>query len=132
MPEDAVAELIECNRRLLAAIGAADWATYRQLCDESLTAFEPESLGHLVEGLAFHKFYFDLGAASTPPQSTITSPHVRMLGADAAVVSYVRLVQKMSADGKPITVGAEETRVWQRKGGTWRHVHFHRSPLTSG
>jgi hypothetical protein len=24
-----------------------------------MTAFEPEALGNLVEGLEFHKFYFD-------------------------------------------------------------------------
>ena len=23
----------------------------------------------------------------------------------------------------------EETRVWQRRDGRWRHVHFHRSPV---
>jgi hypothetical protein len=27
------------------------------------------------------------------------------------------------------TVSHAETRVWQRRGGHWRHVHFHRSPL---
>ena len=31
----------------------------RRLCDPHLTAFEPEALGNLVEGLEFHKFYFD-------------------------------------------------------------------------
>ena len=33
--------------------------TLRKLCDDDLTAFEPEALGNLVEGLHFHKFYFD-------------------------------------------------------------------------
>lgn len=32
---------------------------YRRLCDPHLTAFEPEAIGNLVEGLEFHKFYFD-------------------------------------------------------------------------
>ena len=31
----------------------------RRLCDPHLTAFEPEAIGNLVEGLEFHKFYFD-------------------------------------------------------------------------
>lgn len=26
-----------------------------------MTAFEPEALGNLVEGMDFHKFYFDNG-----------------------------------------------------------------------
>jgi hypothetical protein len=34
-------------------------ANFRRLCDPHLTAFEPEALGNLVEGLEFHKFYFD-------------------------------------------------------------------------
>lgn len=34
---------------------------YRKICDPHLTAFEPEALGNLVEGMEFHKFYFDNG-----------------------------------------------------------------------
>jgi calcium/calmodulin-dependent protein kinase (CaM kinase) II len=55
-------------------------------------------------------------------------PHVRVLG-DAAVVSYLRLVQSVGPDGVPRTAASAETRVWQRRDGRWRHVHFHRSPL---
>lgn len=34
---------------------------FRKICDPHLTAFEPEALGNLVEGMDFHKFYFDNG-----------------------------------------------------------------------
>ena len=54
-------------------------------------------------------------------------PHVRLLGPDAAVLSYVRLVQKLDAAGQPVIARSEETRVWQRIDGAWQHVHFHRS-----
>ena len=57
----------------------------------------------------------------------MASPHVRLLGADAAVVSCIRLVQKVNAAGVPEVAAIEETRVWQRQQGGWRHVHFHRS-----
>ena len=54
--------MLEVNERLLNAIAAADWKTYEALTDESLTAYEPEAPGHLIEGKEFHKFFFDNGA----------------------------------------------------------------------
>jgi calcium/calmodulin dependent protein kinase II association protein len=122
-------QLLDLTRQLLTSIGDRDWKTYSQLCDPSLTCFEPEAVGQLVEGMEFHKFYFDLPGGSGKRNTTLASPHVRLLGPDAAVVSYVRLVQKLVADGSPMVAGAEETRVWQRQSGRWRHVHFHRTPI---
>jgi Calcium/calmodulin dependent protein kinase II association domain len=37
------------------------FAVCRKLVDPQMTCFEPESNRNLVEGLAFHKFYFDNG-----------------------------------------------------------------------
>lgn len=34
---------------------------FSKICDPHLTAFEPEALGNLVEGIDFHKFYFENG-----------------------------------------------------------------------
>ncbi len=124
--ETSANELIQLNQRLLESIAAGDWETYSALCDPTISAFEPESRGQLAEGMDFHKFYFDLGAGTGPVNVTMCSPHVRMMG-DVAVVSCVRLVQRLDATGSPITARGEETRVWQRQNGTWRHVHFHRS-----
>lgn len=33
--------------------------SFRRICDPGLTSFEPEALGNLVEGMDFHKFYFE-------------------------------------------------------------------------
>jgi calcium/calmodulin-dependent protein kinase (CaM kinase) II len=61
----------------------------------------------------------------------LLSTQVRVLGDSAAVVSYIRLVQKIdAASGRPLTIASEETRVWEKKGGKWKNVHFHRSPTT--
>ena len=125
MERSAEAGLLEASARLLQAIDAGDWSTYAALCDESLTCFEPEAAGHLVSGMPFHKFYFDLPGSGTPRQSSIISPHVRIVG-DVGIVSYVRLVQKLDATGSPVTACVSETRVWRREGDGWRHVHFHR------
>ena len=124
--EPTVKQLLDLNERLLLSIAEGDWQTYSELCDPTLTAFEPESRGQLVEGMAFHCFYFDRGGISGPHNTTVCAPHVRLMG-DVALVCYVRLVQRLDDAGKPITVCGEETRVWQRQNGAWRHVHFHRS-----
>jgi calcium/calmodulin-dependent protein kinase (CaM kinase) II len=121
-------ELLDLTRRLLQAITTGDWDTYQLLCDRSLTAFEPEACGQLVSGIEFHRFYFGLGRPSGNINTTMVAPHVRLLGPDAAVVSYVRLTQSVGDDGRPRSACCEETRVWQRQDGQWLHVHFHRSP----
>jgi len=119
--------VLDVSAKLLKAIDAGDWKGYAALCDDSLTCFEPEARGNLVAGMPFHTFYFDLPGSGTPRQSSISSPHVRVMG-DTAVVCYVRLVQKLDANKDPITAAVEETRVWQKQGKSWKHVHFHRSP----
>jgi calcium/calmodulin-dependent protein kinase (CaM kinase) II len=125
---DREQELLELNQRLLESIAHGDWATYQELCDPSLTAFEPEGKGQLIEGIPFHHFYFQLGGFQGPRQTTMCAPRVRLMG-DVAVVAYVRLNQRLGGDGTPVTAAFEETRVWQRQNGRWRHVHFHRSTM---
>jgi len=128
MAETTAEEQLRLNQRLLETITAGDWSVYQELCDPSLTAFEPEGKGQLVEGLDFHHFYFRLGGRRGEHQTTMSSPKVRIMG-DVAVVAYVRLNQRVAEDGAPITSAVEETRIWQRQNGKWKHVHFHRSAI---
>ncbi len=125
--DQTVSELLELNQRLLDSIHQQDWTTYTQICTKDLTAYEPEALGHLVKGLEFHKTYFDLEPGSGSSKSTISSPDVRLLGS-VAVVCFIRLVQATNAEGETATFSSEETRIWEQQDGTWKHVHFHRSP----
>jgi hypothetical protein len=119
-------ELLELNQRLLEAIAQGDWTSYEKLCDPTLTAFEPEGQGQLVEGLEFHRFYFRLGGVRGPNNTTMAAPKVRLMG-EVAVVTCVRLNQRIGADGQATVAAFEETRIWQKLEGRWRHVHFHRS-----
>src|SRR5438552_1966476 len=94
MSDATVEELLSLNQQLLESIASGDWETYQRLCDPSLTAFEPEALGHLVEGMAFHQFYFDLKSSSSSSghvTTTMVAPKVRLLG-DVAIITYVRIV----------------------------------------
>src|SRR5262245_60253631 len=120
MPDALTEELLALSARLLASVVQADWATYQELCDPSLTAFEPEALGQLVEGLDFHEFYFKLGSGPGSVNTTMCAPKVRVIG-DVAVITYVRLTQRLGAGGAPITAGNAETRIWQRREGKWKH-----------
>ncbi len=125
---DTTQELLNINQKLLESIVGGDWATYQSLCDASITCFEAESRGHLAVGMPFHKYYFDLPGSPQKPAKNVTmsQPHVRVMG-DAAVLSYIRLTQSLDSTGAPQTARCEETRVWQKIGGAWKHVHFHRS-----
>lgn len=120
-------ELIALTDQLLQAIATGDWSTYEQLCDPMLTAFEPEACGNLVEGMPFHRFYFEMERSGRSVQTTMAQPTIRMLGADVAIVCYNRINQFIQPDGTPTSQSFEETRVWQRQDGRWKHVHFHRS-----
>ena len=130
MNDALTSELLQLNQRLLDSIADADWNTYQELCAPNLTAVEPESHGQVVEGLAFHRFYFDLGGIRGRHHTTMVAPHVRIMG-DVAVIVYLRLVQRTGDEG-PKTAASAETRVWQRQDGRWRHVHFHRTALATG
>ena len=124
---DVREELLELTQRLLDSIASGNWETYESLCDSELTCFEPETKGHLVEGLEFHRFYFTNSHGKSVRADTMVEPRVELLGEDGATVCYVRLVQKKDADGRDVTVRFQETRVWKRTSGGWKHVHFHRS-----
>uniref|UniRef100_A0AAZ3NXD5 calcium/calmodulin-dependent protein kinase n=1 Tax=Oncorhynchus tshawytscha TaxID=74940 RepID=A0AAZ3NXD5_ONCTS len=102
-------------------------ASIKRICDPGLTSFEPEALGNLVEGMDFHKFYFEnlLSKNSKPVHTTILNPHVHLIGEDAACIAYIRLTQYIDSQGRPRSCQSEETRVWHRRDAKWLNVHFH-------
>ncbi|XP_056386574.1 calcium/calmodulin-dependent protein kinase type II subunit gamma isoform X13 [Hyla sarda] len=120
-------EIIKITEQLIEAINNGDFEAYTKICDPGLTSFEPEALGNLVEGMDFHKFYFDnlLSKNTKPIHTTILNPHVHVIGEDAACIAYIRLTQYIDAQGRPRTMQSEETRVWYRRDGKWLNVHYH-------
>ncbi|XP_034174165.2 calcium/calmodulin-dependent protein kinase II isoform X15 [Osmia lignaria lignaria] len=126
-------EIIKMTEQLIESINIGDFEAYTKICDPHLTAFEPEALGNLVEGMDFHKFYFDnavLGKNCKAVNTTILNPHVHLLGEDAACIAYVRLTQYMDKQGVAHTHQSEESRVWHKRDNKWQNVHFHRSAVT--
>lgn len=122
-------EIIKLTEQMIAAITSGNYEEYTKYADPALTCFEPETMGNMIVGMDFHKFYFDhvLSKNNKPVNTSILNPFVHLLGDDAACIAYVKLTQYMDRDGIPQTRRAEETRVWQRKDGKWQNIHLHRS-----
>uniref|UniRef100_A0A1A8EJA9 calcium/calmodulin-dependent protein kinase n=7 Tax=Nothobranchius TaxID=28779 RepID=A0A1A8EJA9_9TELE len=120
-------EIIKITEQLIEAINNGDFDAYTKICDPGLTSFEPEALGNLVEGMDFHKFYFEnlLSKNHKPVHTTLLNPHVHLIGEDAACIAYIRLTQFVDSTGRPRSSQSEETRVWHRRDGKWLNVHFH-------
>ncbi|KAA8579212.1 hypothetical protein FQN60_000034 [Etheostoma spectabile] len=108
-------EIIKITEQLIEAVNNGDFEAYAKICDPGLTSFEPEGLGNLVEGMDFHRFYFDnlLSKNSKPIHTTILNPHVHMIGDDAACIAYIRLTQFVDLQGHPRSSQSEETRVYE-------------------
>ncbi|XP_051539993.1 calcium/calmodulin-dependent protein kinase (CaM kinase) II beta 1 isoform X11 [Myxocyprinus asiaticus] len=120
-------EIIKITEQLIEAINNGEFEAYAKICDPGLTCFEPEALGNLVEGMDFHRFYFEnlLSKNSKPIHTTILNPHVHLIGEDAACIAYIRLTQYIDGQGRPHSSQSEETRVWHRRDSKWQNVHFH-------
>uniref|UniRef100_A0A671XBT7 calcium/calmodulin-dependent protein kinase n=1 Tax=Sparus aurata TaxID=8175 RepID=A0A671XBT7_SPAAU len=120
-------EIIKITEQLIEAVNNGDFEAYAKICDPGLTSFEPEALGNLVEGMDFHRFYFEnlLAKNSKPIHTTILNPHVHLIGEDAACIAYIRLTQFVDSQGRPRSSQSEETRVWHRRDSKWQNIHFH-------
>ncbi|XP_070545074.1 calcium/calmodulin-dependent protein kinase type II delta chain-like [Ptychodera flava] len=122
---DLKEEVIRATKEMLGAIDRRDFDAYCKMTVPHLSAFEPETRGHLVEGLDFHKYYSDHYAVFDGP-TTIVNPCVHLFGKDVACIAYVRLRQRMVGT-EAETVRSEETRVLQKIDGHWKLIHLHRS-----
>ncbi|XP_029911567.1 calcium/calmodulin-dependent protein kinase type II delta 2 chain-like [Myripristis murdjan] len=106
-------EIIKVNEQLIESINNGDLGL--RICDPGLTSFEPETLGNLVEGHDFHRFYFEnaLSKGNKLVHTILLNPHMHLHVWDGS--------------GMPHTMQSEETRVWHRCEGKWQNIHFHRS-----
>ncbi|NXY49703.1 KCC2A kinase, partial [Ceuthmochares aereus] len=123
-------EIIKVTEQLIEAISNGDFESYTKMCDPGMTAFEPEALGNLVEGLDFHRFYFE-NRKQLPclPRDSSHLPWAQLY--ESACIAYIRITQYVDAGGIPRTAQSEETRIWHRRDGKWQIVHFHRSGAPS-
>ncbi|NXA59107.1 KCC2D kinase, partial [Mohoua ochrocephala] len=128
-------EIIKVTEQLIEAINNGDFEAYTKICDPGLTSFEPEALGNLVEGMDFHRFYFENGKYSLFISKEYYFSEfcyrcfsVCFCSAHSHITGHLRERRRyMDGSGMPKTMQSEETRVWHRRDGKWQNVHFHRS-----
>ncbi|NXF57780.1 KCC2D kinase, partial [Ciccaba nigrolineata] len=126
-------EIIKVTEQLIEAINNGDFEAYTKICDPGLTSFEPEALGNLVEGMDFHRFYFENGKHSffisvnlhLGRKVWFFSEFCYMCFSVCFCCTYSHIIGHLG--GMPKTMQSEETRVWHRRDGKWQNVHFHRS-----
>ncbi|VDN57751.1 unnamed protein product [Dracunculus medinensis] len=91
-------------------------------------------MGNLIEGMEFHRFYFDSSSTSRSPKihTTLLNPNVHMIGDEGACIAYIRLTQYIDKMGEARSRQAQETRVWQKRNGRgWCCIHVHRTGAPS-
>ena len=71
---------------MLESVAAGDWENYSQVCSPEISCFEAESEGHLVEGHAFHRYYFDLASRPQAQRVLSTSPWLGLTCAGSAMM----------------------------------------------
>ncbi|NXV58038.1 KCC2D kinase, partial [Molothrus ater] len=132
-------EIIKVTEQLIEAINNGDFEAYTKICDPGLTSFEPEALGNLVEGMDFHRFYFENGKYSSFISKSSSGVlffsefcyrcfSVCFCSAHSHITGHLTGQRRyMDGSGMPKTMQSEETRVWHRRDGKWQNVHFHRS-----
>lgn len=127
-------EILTLNQTMLESVLSGDWESYARFCSVDLCCFEAETMGVLVEGLNFHRFYFSptpqphdsTQGERVKAQVTMARPHLRWLSDDTVILSYTRLVQRCE-EGEFSHSSCCETRVWQKLNSQWQQVHVHRS-----
>ncbi|KAF2985938.1 hypothetical protein EK904_002095, partial [Melospiza melodia maxima] len=105
-------EIIKVTEQLIEAISNGDFESYTKMCDPGMTAFEPEALGNLVEGLDFHRFYFEnlWSRNSKPVHTTILNPHIHLMGDESACIAYIRITQSGTSSVIPLSIQGQGTR----------------------
>jgi ketosteroid isomerase-like protein len=112
-----VQEVLEHERRFWNAMRAKDGEAASQMTHDNcivvgaqgVSAISPDTMGRLTrEGdWELERYTFDESTAQ-----------VRFLSDDVALVAY-QVKEKLTVDGKPVNLEANDSSVWVRKNGEW-------------
>lgn len=122
-------EIIRLTEQWIAYCTVGDFEAFTRLVDPGITCFMPGTCGNMVEGLDFHKFFFDnvVSRSAKSSNTYVLNPYVHLLGNSAACIAFTRLTQYIDRSGLPHTQQSEDTVVWLKRSSGWQIVHIHRS-----
>lgn len=132
-----VDELLEMLDRHLRSIWAGDRDTYAATTAPDVTFFEWYISNQRIDGVDFHlrEIAANQRAAEDRRRAgrryevehEVLAPAVQFYG-DVAVITFTLLMRYTTDEGVRHTEH-NETRVFQRRAGTWQLVHCHKSPM---
>lgn len=118
-------EIYDLLLKMLHAIKQGDADTYTRLTSKELTCIEPETGGHIVDGLPFHLFLVERTSNDQEYHIEVVNPKIKVYD-DTAYTSYTLIVTRWD-EGEPVFNQFYETRIFHKEHGLWKMVHFHRS-----
>ncbi len=129
MRDDIEQTIINHTKQLVDAGSSGDLDAYNKRVAEDVTAVVPQSRSHPVSGRDFHEFYFRLDHYDRPVNNTINNVQVRRLSEDTVLIVY-NLLQQTTIGGDPETRQFTETRIWEKRSGSWINIHLHRTRVS--
>lgn len=109
-------ELMGLERQYWQAIKDGDAKTAGKLSDETCIVTGAQGVGKLTRSQLMEM----MGAGSnwTLEEFEISNPVVQMVTDDVAAVAY-KVKEKMTVDGKPVTLEAADSSTWVLRDGRW-------------
>ena len=115
MPSPLANELIELEKQFWQAMKDRDVAAAVALTHDPCIVAGPQgvsSIDHATFGRMME------GGKWTLPEFDLRDVRVQELGDDVAVIGY-KVHEKLTVDGKPITLDAADASTWVRRNGRW-------------
>ncbi len=108
--------LIDLETKYWQAMKDKDAETAMQLTDDSCILVGSQGAG-TVDRETFGPM-FTSGSWSLEDVELVGEPEIRMLSDDLGIIAY-KLREKMTVDGKKVTLDAADASTWMRRDGKW-------------
>jgi hypothetical protein len=109
-------ELVELEKKFWQAMKDRDVQTMLRLTDDPVIVTGAQGVGSVP--LAEFERMMQNDSYSIADVKLDDDIKVRMLNDDVAILAY-KVLEKLTVDGKPVTLEAADTSTWVRRNGKW-------------